>query len=450
MIVTRKGFDTVVNFAFAGLGFPAEAAKQVFPLEMFLPGSDLTVIEKNIGGVIGGLTKWGPEAGQAKKVTSPQKIRVTGKDYDEVLTNLNNLFLRNLWGDGLAILPPTEERVSWILTGTDLPRSAVMGKILPRGGIATVEMLAISLAMAGGRPEYLPVLIAATKAILDPLMRHQFMNATTCSCYPVVVVNGPIARQIRLNSGYGCLGPDPVHPAGASIGRAIRLLIQIVGKALPGSGTMAIFGGPTRYTNVVFAEDDEGLPSNWEPLSVERGFPVGSNVVTVSSALGAVNISGGGTASTSEEALKNLFKITTVMQNPIYNYFRENHRDGSPGTVLITKYGVQGLSALGWSKKAVQIYLWENSKVPWSVIKQAMSSKNIEHMCQVTGLKKNEPWPIGSKPENIMVVVAGGEQSGHCYWMQSAFTALQPVSVEIDLPANWDKLFKQGEEELAP
>src|SRR5262249_23193405 len=160
-----------------------------------------------------------------------------------------------------------------------------------------------TLAMAGGRPEYLPVLIAATKAILDPLMRHHLLNTSVCSCFPVVVVNGPIARQIRLNAGYGCLGPDPVHPAGASIGRAIRLLIQILGKAVPGTGSMALFGGPARYTNLVFAENEEALPSAWNPLGIERGFPKGSNVVTVSTALGTVDITGGGTAATMEDAL---------------------------------------------------------------------------------------------------------------------------------------------------
>ena len=81
----------------------------------------------------------------------------------------------------------------------------------------------------------------------------------------MVIVNGPIAAQIRLNAGFGLLGPDPQHPAGASIGRALRLLPQNVGGALPGTGTMAMFGG-MRYTNAVFAEDEDGLPAGWEPV----------------------------------------------------------------------------------------------------------------------------------------------------------------------------------------
>ena len=79
---------------------------------------------------------------------------------------------------------PTEERVKWILSGTALSPDTVIGKILPRGRIATVETLAVNLAMTGGRPEYLPVLIAAIEAMIDPVVEHQVFNATTCSVYP--------------------------------------------------------------------------------------------------------------------------------------------------------------------------------------------------------------------------------------------------------------------------
>ena len=109
--------------------------------------------------------------------------------------------------------------------------------------------------MAGGRPEYLPVLVAAVDAFLDPDSGSEQLQAASGSAFPVVIVNGPIGPQIRLNSGFGCLGPDPQRPAGASIGRALRLMQQNVGGARPGVGTMANYGG-LRYTNVVFALDD--------------------------------------------------------------------------------------------------------------------------------------------------------------------------------------------------
>ena len=167
---------------------------------MFLPGSDLTPLRENIDKVVYGLTKWQPKL-KRKKMDVPERLTVEGEDYEEAAANMNNLFLRNLWSDGLPLLPPTEKRVKWVLTGTDLPPDTVIGKILPRGGIATVETLAVSLAMTGGRPEYLPVLIAAIEAIIDPGVRHQVFNATTCSGCPAVIVNGPVAKQIRISSG---------------------------------------------------------------------------------------------------------------------------------------------------------------------------------------------------------------------------------------------------------
>src|SRR5450759_4534416 len=132
--------------------------------------------------------------------------------------------------------------------GTDLPRDRLLGKLLPKGGYATVESVAVAAAMAGCRPEYLPVLIAAVEATLDPRVYHQHMQSTTGNAHPAVIVNGPVARQIRVNSGYGCLGPSSVYPAGAAIGRALRLLLMNVGGAIPGTGSMAIHGGPARYT----------------------------------------------------------------------------------------------------------------------------------------------------------------------------------------------------------
>ncbi|MDP1717675.1 MAG: hypothetical protein Q8L40_06330, partial [Burkholderiales bacterium] len=122
-----------------------------------------------------------------------------------------------------------------------------------------VESCAIALAMAGGRPEYLPVLLAAVEACFDPTTNFEQLQAASGGAFPVIIVNGPIAKQIRLNSGFGCLGPDPQRPAGASIGRALRLMQQNLGGALPGTGTMANYGG-VRATNVVFAEDEDGLP----------------------------------------------------------------------------------------------------------------------------------------------------------------------------------------------
>jgi len=456
MVFTREGFTQVASNAFAGLGFPAESPSiYEFPNVMFLPGSDLTPINENIDKIISGLTKWEPKTKETGSF-APPKLTVTGKDYAETVANMNLVFLKNLWSDGLPILPATEERVNSLLRGTDLSPDTLVGegKILPRGGIATVETLAVSLAMTGGRPEYMPLLIAAIEAMTDPRFVLQGMNATTCSCFPVVVVNGPVAKEIRLNSGYGCLGPSSQFPAGASIGRAIRFLMVAAGGSIPGVGSMAIHGSPARYTNVVFAEDENGVPEGWKSLAEERGFPKGSNVVTADTNMGTVNLSGGGTSTTYEEGMKNLYKVAYNMRNPSSNYWNVNPwAKGSPGFVLLPPLGAQGLAEFGWSQDKVKSFLWEASKMPWSEVVESRSPLEIEKSISVCeGLKENEPWPITSRPENITLVVAGGYQGGHFYWMQNAWPAQELVSAEIQLPAKakWDAVLKEAETDLGP
>ena len=345
-MVCRAGFETVVDNAFASMGFAPEAAKYAFPSEMFIPGSDLSPIEQNIDRVIDSFTKWEPRI-KRKMLITPPKILVEGEDYEDAVIKMNNLFLRNQWSDGLPITQPTRARVSQILKGTDLSPDSIVGegRILPRGGIASVEMLAVCLAMAGGRPEYLPVLIAAVEALTHPSMTHQYWTATTGSPTPLVIVNGPIVKQIRLNSGYGCLGPSPEFPAGASIGRAIRFVLMNLGGAIPGKGTMSLYGDPSRYTNIVFGEDEDALPAGWSPFNVEQGFPRGSNSLTVDT----ISFHGSlwvGAASTEEEMISELQEGARCISGTLNKPSRK-----TPGYILIGEAMVQELHKLGWTKK---------------------------------------------------------------------------------------------------
>ncbi|MCL2669434.1 MAG: hypothetical protein FWE89_02000 [Syntrophaceae bacterium] len=454
MVFTRKGFSQVVGNALAGFGFAPEAPSiYEFPLELFLPGSDLTPIRENIDKVVYGLTKWEPKVKQKGVVEPGANIPVRGATYEEAVQNMNYLFLTNLWADGLPLLPATESRVNWILTGTDLSPSSVIGegKVLTRGGIATVKQVAISLAMAGGRPEYLPVLIAAVEAMLKPPLRHQHWQPTTASTHPIVIVNGPAAKELRLNSGYGCLGPDPVHPAGASIGRALRLIQMNLGGALPGIGTMAIHGA-NRYTNIVFAEDEDGLPQGWKPLSVERGFAPGKNVVTVHAVEGTVNINGASTTTPEviSTALNRLAGFIGVPSDRYWSYGRQP--DYPVGIALFARASAKGLADHGWSKEKVKAFLWENTKIPWSMVQKMGTAQEVETWLKngAGAYVKGQPWPITLDPKNIMIVVAGGEQSGHMYWIQGGNGPVAATNAEIQLPARWKDLLKAAEGDLGP
>jgi hypothetical protein len=442
--VTREGFSRVVTNAFTGEKFPAEASQVVYPVDMFMPASDLTPIEEKMDELIAGLTSWEPGI-KRRGVVSPPPLVVEGDNYEEAFLETNRLFLKNMWSEGLPIVPPTKERVSWILTGTDVSPDTIIARILPRGGIATAEMIAVNLAMAGGRPEYMPVLIGAVEAMNSHQFEHHRMNSTTCAVYPVMIINGPIAQQVRLGSGYGCLGPDPLHPAGASIGRAIRLLLQGAGGAVPEIGTMSIYGGPARYTNIVFAEDEVGLPSEWRSLCVEQGFQSGKNIVTAYAVSSTTNIPGGEVGDETS-ALATLNRAAGVIGTPNGNYWVYPYNpEGAAGIFLMARGTARGLSRVGWTKEEVKRYLWENSKVPSSRLGPFFPTWWIprEQIMQ-------DPMPVSVSPDGIRIVVAGGDQSGHMMWLQVGCCPQQLSSVEIRLPNSWEELLRRAEADMGP
>jgi hypothetical protein len=146
----RTDFLGVVRNAVSGLGFPPEAPIVPFSVDMFMPGSDLSSIAARRQEFYDGLTVW-RSAANFSASGEGSLIKVAAESHEEALKKANDLLLTNLWGDGLPVWPATKARVDWILQGTDAPRDRLLGKILPRGGVATVEACAIALAMAGGK-----------------------------------------------------------------------------------------------------------------------------------------------------------------------------------------------------------------------------------------------------------------------------------------------------------
>ncbi len=140
-----------------------------------------------------------------------------GDDFEAV----QDLYLERGWTDGLPVVPPTAERVEAMLAATPLESQHVIGEIPPNWGSATVEKLAVNAVMAGCRPEYLPVVIAAVEAMCDPVFNLYAIQATTHPCAPLIIVNGPICDDLGLHGGSGAYGP--CWRANATIGRAVRL-----------------------------------------------------------------------------------------------------------------------------------------------------------------------------------------------------------------------------------
>ena len=180
------------------------------------------------------------------------------------------------WSDGLPVVPPTPERVWRMLQGTTRAPDEVVGIIPPNNVACTVEKVAINAVMAGCKPEYMPVVLAAVEAsCIDEFCMHGVL-ATTYFAGPIVIVNGPIRRAIGMNSGINVLGQG--NRANATIGRALQLVIRNVGGGRPGGVDRATFGTPGKYT-FCFAEDEEDSP--WESLSVEKGFAPDASTVTL-------------------------------------------------------------------------------------------------------------------------------------------------------------------------
>ncbi|MBY0269393.1 MAG: hypothetical protein K2X06_05950 [Burkholderiales bacterium] len=180
------------------------------------------------------------------------------------------------WTDGLPVTPPTDARVIAMLKGTNRKPGEIVGRIPPNLVECSIEKVAINAVMAGCRPEYMPVLLAAIEAALEPVFTLHGVLATTYFSGPVIIVNGPMAKRIGMNSGINALGQG--NRANATIGRALNLIVRNVGGGRPGEADRATLGAPSKYT-LCFAED-ESDPA-WQPLSVARGFAPGTSTVTL-------------------------------------------------------------------------------------------------------------------------------------------------------------------------
>jgi hypothetical protein len=190
----------------------------------------------------------------------------------------------NGWTDGLPVTPPTDERVIRMLEGTTRAPDEVVGLIPPNLIECTVEKVAINAVMAGCKPEYMPVVLAALEAALVPEFTLHGLLCTTYFSSPLIIVSGPIARRIGMNSGVNALGQG--NRANASIGRTLQLVVRNVGGGIPGGIDRACLGNPGKYT-FCFAEDDSD--PEWEPLSVWRGFDKGTSTVTLFQADGVTS-----------------------------------------------------------------------------------------------------------------------------------------------------------------
>ena len=298
------------------------------------------------------------------------------------------------WSDGLPVLPPTEARVAKIL-GRRAADEAI-ATLAPLDGRATLHAIAVNAALAGAGPEHLPVIVAAIRAVAKPEFDLNAIQCTTHPCTPLVIVNGPIAARLGVAGGPNALGNG--HRANAVIGRAVRLVLQNVGGARPGREDRATLGHPGKFSYCL-AENEAQSP--WEPLHVERGFPRDASTVTVCGSEGPHNVNDHGSMAAETLMAAIAGTAATTGSNNIY-------LAGDP-LVMLGPEHAQTIASSGWSKAEFKRRFWEAARVPL----ERFSADNVArfmtiHPERFEGTGPDTLLPFASRPEDVMVIVAGG------------------------------------------
>lgn len=403
MLLVNPGFVRDAHSAASSKGVPGV---RIQPLNVACESTVASEIEAGtaeaLPGIASALTTPLTDNEKSPQIPALEPPRIAFKgNYEEV----NRFFYQNGWGDGLPIVPPTEEAVAEMLTGTDLPPDHVVAKVIPRKGKATVEKIAINAVMAGALPTHMPVLIAAVKALSDPKTRFDTFEVSTGSWAPFFVINGPIRHDIHVNAGSGALSPGDI--ANAAIGRAVGLIVKNIGGARKAIEDMGVIGNPAKYT-LVLGESEEDSP--WEPLHVERGYNKEDNTLTV--------------------FFPNSYVQSVPRQTSAEGIAKSlaNLNPWSMSSLIVIPAHAWVLSEAGWTKEKLKQYVMENTVNPFT--------------------SNNDNSDILSRPPSVdtgslQIVVAGGP--GAWMGMLRSVGGIENdfVTTKIELPHNWDQLVEK-------
>ena len=321
------------------------------------------------------------------------------------------------WSDGLPVVPPTQERVLAMLEGTTREASEVLGLMPSNLDVCTVEKVAINAVMAGCRPEYLPVVLAAIEAMLDEDYCLHGTLATTRFVGPVVIVNGPIAQQIGMNGKGNALGQG--NRANATIGRAVQLAVRNIGGCKPQGVDRATLGNPGKLS-YCFCEDEEG--SAWEPLTFDRGLAAGTNAVTVFAGYGLQGITDD-RARSPEELVQTIATSLHAVENI--------HRFPGPDCLLvICPEHERTLTEGGWDKARLHSEIMARMQVPAEEVMRGAHG-------MAEGVKPEMAGKMVSKlvPAGLLIVRAGGGAGKYsgiiAGWTPGSPELSRPVTKEI-------------------
>jgi hypothetical protein len=294
------------------------------------------------------------------------------------------------WTDGLPVVPPTDASVAAMLAAAGLRGHEVLGEIPGRNTVVTADKVAINTVMAGCRPEYAPVVVAALRALCRPEFAYHGPASSTGGSAMVLIVNGPIARRLGINSGNNALGQG--HRANATIGRAVRLSMMNVMNTRPGFLDRATLGNPGKYT-FCFAEHEDDHP--WTPLHTTRGFAPADSTVTVYAS----------------NSLYQVYNQLAAAPEPLLLCFADalgnlgspNLKGFNEALVILAGEHAEIVRSNGWSRREVQQFLVEHTRRRLADVKRAARLPGTIAEADATTWRH-----VFEAPEDILLVCAGG------------------------------------------
>jgi hypothetical protein len=326
---------------------------------------------------------------------------------------VQDLFIQRGWGDGLPVVAPTPERVAAFVAASGVSGDTVIGTVPEQGRELTCEKIAINAVAAGCREEYMSVLLATVRALSNP---DFCLHSTTVSgaTAPLVLLSGPVVNQIALNTGFSVFGPG--HQPNATIGRAVRLILQNLCGGVPGVIDKATFGHPGKYSYCI---GESASANPWEPIHASRGVPAEESAVTVFA--GEAPIYARNDWSTEPGPV--LATIADAM--------KVSHFTGGCFLVVIGPLHAGILHRAGYSRRDVQSALLELSRRSVAELKRAGRMPGPVAPGDDADLRL-----AVNRPEDILVTVAGGDLYGYSavipYWVggHDSIPITEPLTAE--------------------
>ena len=413
-------FEHFLNDAMSAASSKGMPVIRVVPETIVSESTVVADIEKAVTAVfddiLGTLTKSLTAEEKSPKPKEPESYpRIIFKGN---LEDVNRFFYQRGWTDGLPVIPPTEDAVAEMLTGTDLPADHIVVELEPRRGKATVEKIAVNAVMAGCLPTYMPLLIAGVECLSDN-PASGMMAASTGSFAPFWLINGPIAKDINARSTYGATSPGDI--ANATIGRALGLLTKNMRGIRKQVEDMGVLGNPGKYSWVT-AENEEFSP--FEPRHVGRGFKKEDSTITL----------------TFPQTYQQMMPFGTDVKGILATVIGSvaPARMGQ-FLLLLTPAHAKTFADAGWTKKDIEEYIVKNALVPddyYSRLGLDGSRAFDRGTGSGPGGRREIFRPSPRDPDPVQVLVFGGFGS----WLGFAQGGPPPVTRKAVLPKDWAKL----------